>query len=756
MSPEETNERVRLLAKLGAGGMADVFLGLQVGEREFSRFVVVKKIHARHLDDDQALGMFFDEARTIAQLNHPHVVKIFDFQRLAKEVCLTMEYVDGEALSYVMTRLRSGGRHFPPSIVCKLVLDALDALHYAHEAKANDGTPLQLVHRDISPQNLMLDQNGYVKVIDFGIAKSAIQTELTSPGGIKGKVTYLAPESFTKRNIDRRVDIYALGIVLWECLTLRKALALRDAPMQEVMDAVCNLSLDPPSAHNDKISPSIDAVVAKAVATDREERYETCAEFAKDLRQAALESVGIASANDVATWFQTTFAARLAKRKSFEQEALVRMAEDDAKKAAEADEDSLPTAAALSGDAQASTQGRTGRSLADMVGPEETAEKNRATGTGGGGVAHHRDTTPATFVSGPQTMTAQLAQPKNPYLFLGFLFALFVVGAVVVRFLFFAGGPESTTPDTNVIVRSDPTGAEVYVDNLPRGRTSASGLPLALAPDAEVTLTLKRDGFVAFEETIRPRTGAVLQMHANLVPRESIAIAERLRGKKVDEDEDEDEESVDTAEDAGLSADDAGHHGVEARTAKVAKSSRRNRSRNRGRARASSRIGSKSPSDDTKPLSPPTSAPATAEPSSAPASSPPTTTPTPTKEPPAKVVKAAKEPEATPPPQVAPPPPKPPAAKPKKEERKWYSKSGNWSGPTVLRRGCNRCHGKSAPALILKKKTKRQWQRFFSRDQHNAQGKLDLVLSSGEQRRALSTILQRIEDDRSFGLAGDR
>lgn len=742
MSAEDTNERVRLLAKLGAGGMADVFLGLQVGEREFSRFVVVKKIHARHIDDDQALGMFFDEARTIAQLNHPHVVKIFDFQRLAKEVCLTMEYVDGEALSYVMTRLRSGGRQFPPSIVCKLILDALDALHYAHEAKANDGTPLQLVHRDISPQNLMLDQNGYVKVIDFGIAKTAIQTELTSPGGIKGKVTYLAPESFTERNIDRRVDIYALGIVLWECLTLRKALALRDAPMQEVMDAVCNLSLDPPSAHNDQISAGIDAVVAKAVATDRAQRYATCADFARDLRKVALESVGIASANDVATWFQTTFAARLAKRKSFEQEALVRMAEDDAKKAAEADEDSLPTAAGLTGDAQASIPGRTDRRLAEVVGPEETAEKNR-TATGSADV--RRDATPATFVSGGHTMTAQLAQPKNPYLFLGFLFFLFIVGAVVLRFLFFSDSVDPTTTATNVVVRSDPSGAEVFIDDRSRGRTSAAGLALALPTDVAVELMLKREGYAPFSETIRPRADAVIQVLANLVPagegdgranaQEPVAPANEEQAK------------ADLVEEM---AEDAGDSRVRPSGPRVAtsKEGRRTRSRTRSRSRGRSSTTDSAPAKPAAPKAvnepdpPPTVVtppPAIEEPPKAP--SPKAKTP--------PVVEVS-EPDPVPPP--APPRPAPP----KKEERNWYSKTGDWSGPTVLRRGCGRCHGKTAPALVLKKKTKRQWQRFFSRDQHDRHGKLDLVLSSGEQKRALATILQRIEDDRSFGLAGDR
>lgn len=332
------DKNLRLVSRLGHGGMADLFLGVQRGEQGFTRLVVVKKIRApvggltsdpgNAKSEPHLVGMFFDEAKTVAALSHPHIVKVFDLLReegagsAAENVAIVMEYVDGETLSYVWRQLTKNQAPMPVSIAVKLVLDAAEALGAAHNALAPDGTPLRLIHRDVSPQNLMIDRNGYLKVIDFGIAKTTHQTELTSPGGIKGKIAYLAPECFRTRDIDARVDVYGLGLVLWELLTLRTAVAVPpDAPLGEIIEMIDGLRLKPVSSFRDDVSPDLDEVIALATHSNRDARFASMEHFASALRHACPKT---ASSTSVKRWFTGTFTHRLEKRRAFEADAFAR------------------------------------------------------------------------------------------------------------------------------------------------------------------------------------------------------------------------------------------------------------------------------------------------------------------------------------------------------------------------------------------------------------------------------------------------
>lgn len=340
---------LRLVSRLGQGGMADLFLGVQKGEQGFARLVVVKKIKAQKLSERHLLGMFFDEAKTVAALSHPHIVKVYDLTRTdgkdgSGDVAIVMEYVDGETLSYVWKQLAKNKTHMPVPIVVKLILDAAEALGAAHGATGSDGKALQLIHRDVSPQNLMIDRNGYLKVIDFGIAKSTQQTELTSPGGIKGKLSYLAPETFRTRDIDARVDVYGLGLVLWELLTNKPGIDIApDAPLQEVVDTVDNLKLAPPSTLHAEVPVELDEVVAMATAADRAQRYASMDDFAAALRKATTKS-GVSSSAGVKKWFNATFAHRIEKRRAFEQDALARAEKPAATTTTTSTASGLPTA----------------------------------------------------------------------------------------------------------------------------------------------------------------------------------------------------------------------------------------------------------------------------------------------------------------------------------------------------------------------------------------------------------------------------
>lgn len=313
-------ERYRPISKLGYGGMADVFLGVQLAEQGFERLVVIKRINAQEYKNDHSIQMFIDEARIIGSLNHPHIVRVYDLGRVKDQICITMEYIDGENLEYMVRTLRKAQKSFPLPIVFKLVIEACEALHYAHTVTSPDGKPLNLVHRDIGAQNLMIDSQGYLKLIDFGIAKSNVQTEFTLPGLIKGKLAYLAPDVFKFKDIDGRVDLYAMGLVLYELLTMTHAFSFTsEMSMPEIINSILQDSFQPPREINSAIHPELEAIIYKAADKDRDKRYQTGEEFVRALYDFAYKHDGIASTSDIKNWFQTEFKQRIEQRRKFEQ-----------------------------------------------------------------------------------------------------------------------------------------------------------------------------------------------------------------------------------------------------------------------------------------------------------------------------------------------------------------------------------------------------------------------------------------------------
>jgi serine/threonine protein kinase len=313
-------ERYRPIAKLGSGGMADVFLGVQLGEQGFERLLVIKMVHAQGLKNDSAIQMFIDEARVIASLNHPHIVKVYDLSRVNDQICITMEYIDGENLEYMLRALKSAKKTFPLPIISKLMIEAAEALHYAHNVKAPDGKSLNLVHRDIGAQNLMIDSQGYLKVIDFGIAKSTVQTEFTLPGLIKGKLSYLPPDVFKFKDIDGRVDLYALGLVLYELVTMKRPFTFSsETSMPEIINSILQDSIPSPTEFNNSIPPELEAIIYKATEKNRDKRYQTGEDFARALYDFADKYEGIASTLEVRNWYQNEFRQRIEQRRKFEQ-----------------------------------------------------------------------------------------------------------------------------------------------------------------------------------------------------------------------------------------------------------------------------------------------------------------------------------------------------------------------------------------------------------------------------------------------------
>ncbi len=207
------------VARLGTGGMADVFLTLAHGPQGVNKLSVVKRL--RDPENVALTEMFLDEARLAARLNHPNIVHTYEVGEARGEYFIAMEYLEGQPLNQLLKKLESRCEGLSEPFVAFIAIQALKGLHYAHEFCDFDGTPLGVVHRDVSPHNLFVTYGGEIKLLDFGIAKAAVNLTHTEDGVLKGKIRYMAPEQATGTDVDRRADIFAFGVVFWEMLARR-------------------------------------------------------------------------------------------------------------------------------------------------------------------------------------------------------------------------------------------------------------------------------------------------------------------------------------------------------------------------------------------------------------------------------------------------------------------------------------------------------------------------------------------------------
>jgi serine/threonine-protein kinase len=279
--------RYQLLAKLAAGGAAAVYLARQRGKAGFEKPVAVKVLHQHLSNDPGFVSAFLDEARLAAQIHHPNVVDIFDVDALSGKLVIVMEYIEGTALDLVIRELAAKGQAAPPGFALAIIHDALEGLHAAHELTDTDDVNLGLIHRDVSPQNILLGEDGIARLTDFGVAHAAGRaTNTGNKSIIKGKLQYLAPETVENesREMDRLVDIFAMGTVLWETLT-GKRLFKGSTPV-EILASLLHTEITPPSQLREGVPPELDAVVLKALERVPERRFQTAREFADALEQA--------------------------------------------------------------------------------------------------------------------------------------------------------------------------------------------------------------------------------------------------------------------------------------------------------------------------------------------------------------------------------------------------------------------------------------------------------------------------------------
>jgi serine/threonine protein kinase len=269
-----------LFASLGQGGMASVYLAAADGVQGARTLCVVKCLHPSLAQDERVVAMFLGEARLAVRLHHPNVVQTFGAGECDGTHFIAMEYLEGQPLQRLAKR-QTAGQPFNEALWLHVICEVLAGLDYAHELADYDGRPLGIVHRDVSPQNIFLTYAGQVQILDFGIAKAALNTTKTEEGAFKGKVSYVAPEQILSgRTVDRRADIFATGIVLWELLTAKR---LFKGDLETVVRAIVGAPIPRVSSIVKGIDPRLDAIVARALEKDPNARYQTAAAMRSDI-----------------------------------------------------------------------------------------------------------------------------------------------------------------------------------------------------------------------------------------------------------------------------------------------------------------------------------------------------------------------------------------------------------------------------------------------------------------------------------------
>ncbi|MEJ7734923.1 MAG: protein kinase [Polyangiaceae bacterium] len=300
--------RYALFGEIASGGMATVHFGRLQGPVGFSRTVAIKRLHPQYAKDPEFASMFLDEARVAARIQHPNVVATLDVVPLDGELFLVMEYVQGEALAKVFRTLRTHSRSIPLPVVGSLITGVLYGLHSAHEARSERGDPLHIVHRDVSPQNILVGSDGVARVLDFGVAKAAGRVQITREGQIKGKIAYMAPEQLRGEGVDRRADVYGAAVVLWEALCNRRLFEGDNDGV--VLRRVLDAPVPSPSAVVPSLPPALDEIVHRGLSRDPAQRYQTAREMA-----VALEDVlPLASPRAVGEWVEQVAGESLARR----------------------------------------------------------------------------------------------------------------------------------------------------------------------------------------------------------------------------------------------------------------------------------------------------------------------------------------------------------------------------------------------------------------------------------------------------------
>ena len=298
----ESQQRYRVIEKLESGGMAEVFRAESEGLQGFRKQVAIKRVLPHLSSKKKFISMFLDEARLSAQLSHSNCVQVFDIGVGDNAFFIVMEFVDGANLKAIIEHLKKSGRDFPVEAAVHISLELCKGLAYAHELTDPNGVPLHIVHRDMSPPNVLITKHGEVKIVDFGLAKANSQLERSEPGIIKGKFSYLSPEAAMAQEVDARTDVFAVGIILWEILAGQR-LFLGDTDFQTVKK-VQAAAIPSISQINPRVPQELERIVSRALAREPIHRYPTARALGMDLSKFLFENGVPVTTFDIGTLVQ--------------------------------------------------------------------------------------------------------------------------------------------------------------------------------------------------------------------------------------------------------------------------------------------------------------------------------------------------------------------------------------------------------------------------------------------------------------------
>lgn len=321
MIHEQFLGKYQLIAEIARGGMGIVYLALVQGAGGFSKLVVVKELKTELVEDDSYLDMFLDEAKLAARLNHPNIVQTNEVGNEGERHYMAMDYLDGRTYERVRRRSKTAGNPFMLPMHLKLFVDVLGALEYAHSLANFDGAPLQIVHRDVSPNNVFVTFDGHIKMLDFGIAKSADHNHETVAGAVKGKLAYMAPEQARGEHVDHRADLFSVGVMMWEAIAGRK---LRTGGHDEVVRSAAGAELPRLATVVPDVDPELEAIIASATANHRDARYGTAGEMQEALEKYLAKTGGIPTARELAAVIASLFADERAKTNALVEAAMTR------------------------------------------------------------------------------------------------------------------------------------------------------------------------------------------------------------------------------------------------------------------------------------------------------------------------------------------------------------------------------------------------------------------------------------------------